>query len=229
MTILYDSFSVCGPRRKDEDYIAIREMPAPKRNVFVLCDGMGGHCLGDVASHLVAEHICGYWERNPDMDDSTAKVANACTEAMTAFNEKSRVEMGTTMTMVSIEGHKATLAHCGDSRIYMVRDRCIIYQSADHVALNPEGWPVITRAFFTGHTDYLPDIKEIDVRPGDMILLCSDGVHGNGKWRDLHDVLTAPADVRPSSRLIHTIEAIASRHAHDNYSAILIRIYADET
>lgn len=52
MKIYHEIFSECGPRRKNEDYIAVREMPEQGRSVFVLCDGMGGHHLGEVASKL---------------------------------------------------------------------------------------------------------------------------------------------------------------------------------
>ena len=79
--------------------------------------------------------------------------------------------MGTTMAMVAIEDNKALLAHCGDSRIYVVRDNLIIYQSTDHVALTPEGWTIVTRAFFTGRNNYDPEIKTIDVKVGDMMEL----------------------------------------------------------
>ena len=139
---------------------------------------------------------------------------------MIAYNNKSRVEMGTTMAMAAIEGNKALLAHCGDSRIYVVRNHEIIYQSTDHVALTPEGWPIITRAFFTGRNSYIPDIKEIEVEIGDMIFICSDGVYGNGKWSVLKDVLIET----PDYNTMEHIKAIAETNASDNYSAILIRI-----
>ncbi len=224
MKIYYGSFSECGPRRNNEDYIAIRQMTEQDRSVFVLCDGMGGHENGDVASRLVAEHICDYWVKNPKRQDSKKKVIDACDETMIAYNNRSRGEMGTTMAMVAIEGKKATLAHCGDSRIYAVRDHKIIYQSTDHVALTPEGWPIITRAFFTGRNNYKPDIEEIELEEGDMILICSDGVYGNGKWSKLRDLLThSEADECDLSE----IERLAADKAHDNYSAILIRICND--
>lgn len=220
MKILYEAFSECGPRRKNEDYIVTREMPDYDRYVFVLCDGMGGHKLGEVASELVAEHICDYWTKNPKRPNSEKKILDACLETKIAFDNKSRVEMGTTMAMVAIEGNKALLAHCGDSRIYVVRNGKIGYVSVDHVALTPEGWPIITRAFFTGSNNYIPDIREIDICSGDMILICSDGVYGNGKWGHLEDALRKDA----SSVNIDTIKAVAGKNAHDNYSAVLIRI-----
>lgn len=221
MKVYYETFSECGPRKNNEDYIAVREMPEFNCSVFVLCDGMGGHESGEVASKLVADHICDYWVKNPKRKDSEKKVIDACNETMIAFNNRSRGEMGTTMAMVAIEGNKATLAHCGDSRIYAVRDQKIIYQSVDHVALTPDGRPVITRAFFTGRNNHKPDIKEIQLEIGDMILICSDGVYGNGKWSDLKDILTSD---KPNRYLLTDIKNIASINAHDNYSAILIQL-----
>ena len=181
---------------------------------------MGGHHLGEVASKLVAEHICDYWTKNPKRKDSEKKIIDACDETMIAYNNKSRVEMGTTMAMAAIEGNKALLAHCGDSRIYVVRNHEIIYQSTDHVALTPEGWPIITRAFFTGRNNYVPDIKEIEVEIGDMIFICSDGVYGCGRWNEVKDALL-DGDTPDS---LGKIKEITGRNANDNYSAILIHL-----
>lgn len=225
MKVYYGTFSECGPRPNNEDYIAVREMPEENRSVFVLCDGMGGHDCGEVASKLVAEHICDYWVKNPRRPDSEKKILDACKETMTAFDNRSRREMGTTMAMAAIEGDKALLAHCGDSRIYVVRNHTIIYQSTDHVALTPEGWPIITRAFFTAHHNYTPEIKEIKLEVGDIVLICSDGVFGNGKWSGLKDILTDDDTVMYP---LKAIELMASEKPHDNYSAILIRICQDE-
>lgn len=139
MRIYYGSFSECGPRRNNEDYIAVRELSEQGRSLFVLCNGMGGHDFGEMASSTVAENICAYCVRHPLRPDSEEKVIDACRKTKIAFDDKSRVEMGTTMAMAAIEGNMATLAHCGDSRIYVVRDNRIIYQSSDHVAMTPEG------------------------------------------------------------------------------------------
>ena len=173
----------------------------------------------------MAEHICEYWTKNPKRKDSEKKVIDARDETMIAYNNKSHVEMGATMAMAAIEGNKALLAHCGDSRIYVIRNHEIIYQSTDHVALTPEGWPIITRAFFTGRNNHTPDIKEIELKIGDMIFICSDGVYGNGKWNALKDALEGR---NVYSDMLGSIEKIASEKAHDNYSAILICISRDE-
>lgn len=220
MKVCYESFSECGPRHMNEDHIAIREMAEESRSVFVLCDGMGGHDFGEVASRLVAEHICDYWIENTKHKDSVEKVMDACDDVMNAFNRKSNGEMGTTMAMVAIEGKNALLAHCGDTRIYVVRDKKIIYQSTDHVALTEEGYPIITRGFFTRRNNYAPDVKEIALQVKDKILICSDGVYGNGKWSDLNDAMKDDSSISPIER----VKKIASEHAHDNYSAIIICI-----
>ena len=94
----------------------------------------------------------------------------------------------------------------------------------DHVALTPEGWPIITRAFFTGRNNYKPDIDEMEVKIGDMILICSDGIYGNGKWNTLQEALTEDCF---GLYLLYQ-EKVAKENPHDNYSAILIKICDDE-
>lgn len=58
MQIEYATFSEAGPRSYNEDYVRIVEMPAQGRTLFVLCDGMGGHAMGDLASRTVGGCVC---------------------------------------------------------------------------------------------------------------------------------------------------------------------------
>lgn len=217
MKVYYETFSECGPRQKNEDYIKVIELLQTERFMAVLCDGMGGHCNGDIASKLVAEHICTYWRYNQSQKDSAIKINSACKESMIALNAKSSVKMGTTMAMVCINNDGALFAHCGDSRIYHIRYKEIIYRSVDHIGTTPEGWPIIKRAFYTGSDTYLPEIIEADCLPCDYIFICSDGVYGRRKEKALEEILCS------DNCSVESIRNLASSPAHDNYSGILIK------
>lgn len=218
MEARYETFSECGPRWKNEDYIKVIEFSKTGRFMAVLCDGMGGHRNGDIASKLVAEHISTYWRYNQSQKDSAIKINSACKEAMIALNAKSSVEMGTTMAMVCINDNGALFAHCGDSRIYHIRHKEIIYKSADHIGTTPEGWPIIKRAFYTDTDTYLPEISETGLLPGDYIFICSDGVYGGRKEKALEKILCS------DNCTMDSVKDLASSQAHDNYSGILIEI-----
>lgn len=202
-------FSERGPRNNNQDYIAYNA----EKPIFVICDGMGGHEHGDEASKTVAETIVRIWQSD---------VMSVCAEVSLALDscskQKEAKEMGTTMALASIVEDQLILAHCGDSRIYHIRDRKIIYQSVDHVALTDIGKPIITRAFFADSNRYTPDIYTSDFQSGDIIFMCTDGVYGNGKWSKLRDLLTS------KSVNIELIKNIAQEDAFDNYSGILLTI-----
>lgn len=216
MKIIYSSFSECGPRDKNEDYVKC--YGEVNTSVFVLCDGMGGHDNGEVASKLVAETIVDTFQKNVQSRSLSLQdlVISSCEKAKSEIDNCS--EMGTTAAIVAIKDNIAAFAHSGDSRIYHIRNGRIIYQSVDHIAISSSGNPVITRAFFPRTVNYKPDIYIANIEKYDRILICSDGVFGEGKWSALHDVL------RTENFSIHDIQEVASHIAHDNYSAILIEV-----
>lgn len=91
----YRIFSECGPRYKNEDTIGVVEMPEQNRSLFILCDGMGGHCNGDLASQTIVKSISNYWLGNPKRQDCEKKIIDASNEAMVALNKKAYCGMGT--------------------------------------------------------------------------------------------------------------------------------------
>lgn len=119
MKIKYTTISKTGRRSNNEDCFNVLEMPEYNRFMGIVCDGMGGHSFGEVASEVVCDAISKYWQDNTDTPDSDQKVVMACKKACNAINQKSydlsHAEMGTTMVMASIEGDKATIAHVGDT------------------------------------------------------------------------------------------------------------------
>ena len=125
MKIRYATISKEGRRSNNEDFFVVMDQQERGRFWGIVCDGMGGHACGEVASETVAHAVSAYWEQHAEERDSEAKVVEACQEATRAIEQKAREvglkEMGTTMVMASIEGDIVTIAHVGDSRCYLQR------------------------------------------------------------------------------------------------------------
>lgn len=223
MKIEYTTFSEIGKRRANQDVCRVVEMPEQNRTLIIVCDGMGGHSMGDVAAETVCNAICEFWMNNPDIPDSGTKVTEACRVASDALYARSRVvrpiEMGTTMVMASVEGNIVTIAHCGDSRCYLLRDGAVVYQTQDHA--DPHwGSEVVTKCFFSMASEVaVPDIAQLEVKPGDRIFLCSDGVYKSMAPQ----ILTARLqDDKPLDEVVDVIKFLCEKYSKDNYTGILV-------
>lgn len=134
----YASFSEAGVRRDNEDNCKVVTDPENDRYLFVVCDGMGGHAMGEVASRVVCETICNYWQL-ASFDNGVINVLKeAFKEASKALDVKAdmlkHVEMGTTMVLAAIDENHLAIAHAGDSRCYFFRPNVgVVYQTQDHV------------------------------------------------------------------------------------------------
>lgn len=222
MKIEYTTFSEIGKRRANQDVCRVVEMPEQNRTLIIVCDGMGGHAMGDVAAETVCNAVCDYWKTHPDCGDSVQKVIEACTQASDALYKRSRVvrpiEMGTTLVMASVEGNKVTIAHCGDSRCYLLRDGEVVYQTQDHA--DPHwGSEVVTRCFFSMNPEVAePEVARFEVQPGDRIFLCSDGVYKSMAPQ----ILTARLqDDKPLDEVVDVIKFMCEKFSTDNYTGIL--------
>ena len=226
MKIHYATISKVGHRSNNEDAFKVVEQAGNHRWMGIVCDGMGGHAMGEVASETVANSISAYWEREIDMPDSKEKVYAACREASKAVDKRAdsliHVEMGTTMVMASIENETATIAHVGDSRCYLQRpDEGIIYQTKDHIGLS-FGWEVVTRCFFSYRQEVtIPDVGCFKLKTGDRILLCSDGIYKSMA----PDILQARMmdDKRPEE-ILDVFDFLCEKSGDDNYTGIMIYI-----
>ena len=225
MKIEYTTFSEIGKRRANQDVCRVIEIPEHNRALMLVCDGMGGHSMGDVAAETVCNAICEFWMNNPDIPDSGTKVTEACRVASDALYARSRVvrpiEMGTTMVMASVEGNIITIAHCGDSRCYLLRDGAVVYQTQDHA--DPHwGSEVVTKCFFSMDSEVaVPDIAQFEVKSGDRIFLCSDGVYKSMAPQ----ILTARLqDDKPLDEVVDVIKFLCEKYSKDNYTGILAEI-----
>ena len=166
-----------------------------------------------------------------------------CHKASVAFDRKSfdmgHVQMGTTMVMASIEGNKVTIAHIGDSRCYLLRkgfsdwekfaetadvshvESNVVYETQDHVSLQ-FGWETVAKCFFSYRPEVaVPDIREFEIQPGDVIFLCSDGVNKYVRPDIMKERLM---DDRTPEEIADVIKFLCEKESQDNYSGIIIQI-----
>ena len=222
--VKYASFSECGIRTNNEDDIQIEVNQADGRYLFVVCDGMGGHDKGEIASQVVGSTICEYWEEASPDNDIEYVLREAFKQASDALDAKAdmfnHVEMGTTMVLAAIDGNELTIAHAGDSRAYFLRpDDGVIYQTKDHLAHSVWG-DSIDRSFFSYQRDKANvEIRQFDLQAGDRIFLCTDGV----PTIIVPDILTrrSMADKSPED-VADIIQFFCEKFSKDNYSGILI-------
>ena len=176
-----------GRRRRHNEDAYVVEPP-----LFAVADGMGGAKAGEVASGLAAAAV---QESGNDGQSGEARVEALIAEAnrrvfMRASEDREASGMGTTMTIALVEDDRVAFGHVGDSRAYLIRDGQLEQLTDDHslVAelvrsgkLTPEeaeSHPqrsVITRALGT-EADVDVDTFSVPVEPGDLFLLCSDGL-----------------------------------------------------
>ena len=204
MKISYTSFSEKGGRMDNEDCRSVLNID-DERKMFIVCDGMGGHAFGEVASKTVCDSISAYWEAHSQ-------------------EKKSGIyQMGTTMVMMSIEGQLATIAHAGDSRCYVIDLKGNVkYRTIDHIETGTPWIPYINRAFFTRHPEQaVPEIKQIELEPCDRILLCTDGLYNAIDDTTLLHTLQCGKDVE---QVAEKYDSICREKADDNYTAIIIEV-----
>ena len=241
-------FYEIGARAKQEDaiYPQLGRLSTSSR-VFVVCDGLGGHDFGEVASNTVADALAQWVHQNvsDEWPMNEGKVLAAVAYAQQCLNEAARQHpsdkpMGTTVAMLVLGNNGVVAAHIGDSRIYHVRPSkgAILYRSRDHSLVNDlfakgrltreetEASPkknILTRALIAAPMQgSQPDVALItDVAPGDYFLLCSDGVGGEVTDEKLLEVLQR-SDTSDLMKLA-ALQMLVKDGA-DNRSALLIRV-----
>jgi protein phosphatase len=224
MKIRLTTFSEAGVRRENEDFCQVVSAPDEGRYLFVVCDGMGGHAMGEVASRVVCEAICDYWQKVSTNGDIEAVLRDAFKEASKALDAKAdalnHVEMGTTMVLAAIVDDQLFIAHAGDSRAYFIRSNDkVVYQTKDHV--NHSVWgDFIDRSFFSYQQEKADvEMHHFKLQTDDKVFLCTDGVC----QFIMPDLLTrcSMADKSPED-VADIIQFLCEKFSKDNYSGILI-------
>ena len=237
------------PHQEDSMYPAHGALSASDR-LFVLCDGMGGHDAGEVASATVCEAMARSVANSVAdaealfTDDMLQKAVASAFDALDGKDTGAAKKMGTTMTFLKLHAGGATIAHMGDSRVYHIRpgktadDTQIMFRTEDHSLVNdllkvqaitPEEARVspqkniITRAM-QPHMDRRPkaDVYHTtDIRPGDYFYMCSDGMLEQMEDDNLRFNFSAMTG--DDENKVHVLTE-ATRFNRDNHTAFIIHI-----
>ena len=211
-------------------------------SVFVVCDGMGGHEAGEIASHMAVENIITAFYALKDEERSVALSLAFESANAGIFNEgtRTRTSMGTTGVAAVINGDTCTIANVGDSRAYLIRGNDIRQISRDHSLVNEQVAAgmlsvsdaekmyyrhVITRAL--GHQpDVVVDLFSFTVEQNDRILLATDGLINHVDDAELLSIVGQATGADAVERLI---DMANERGGSDNITALLVTIDAVDT
>jgi serine/threonine protein phosphatase PrpC len=206
--------------------------------LFAVADGMGGHLGGEVASNLALETI---------RDAFTAgqgSLVDQVTNANRVVFERSQSDrevrgMGTTLTAVVVEGAHVRLVHVGDSRGYLLRDGALHMLTKDHTvvakmveegeitAAEAENHPhrnIVTRVLGVESTVEV-DEGILDLKDGDRLLLCSDGLTGMVSHADIEAVLRDEPD--PQRAVERLVRDANDAGGVDNITAVLLDFHGE--
>ena len=207
-------------------------------DLFAVADGMGGHEAGEVASSLAVDAICKHIEASRQ----TAEAGYLLEEAIIQANKQifqmaqSKAEcagMGTTVTAIYIQEDRIYWGHVGDSRLYLLRDGRLMQVTRDHSlvgellqngSITPEqaqNHPhrnILTRAVGTAE-DLQVDCDSLVWEPGDLLLICSDGLTGLVSDEEILSVLVDTLSLEEKADLL--VDKALAAGGFDNITVIL--------
>ena len=186
-------------REHNEDFLGHVEPESPDRGwLFAVADGVGGQEFGEVASRAAVETLlAGYrsasaGEQHPALLQRLVQAANIKVYETGRDASPGGVAMATTIVACALKYDRATVAHVGDSRCYLIRHRHAMALTRDHTVVNEQVRLGLMSAkeAATAETRHVlsrtlgmelfvnVDVSEHQIEPDDVLLLCSDGLHG---------------------------------------------------
>lgn len=208
--------------------------------LFAVCDGMGGHAAGEVASSIAVQTIGAQAPIHADdiLLGAAVEAANAAVIEGAATG-KGKPGMGCTASCVLIENNKMAIAHVGDSRIYLLHHGTLVRLTHDHsyveelvdageitadeARVHPSR-SIITRALGSD-PDMYADHFTLDVSVGDRLIVCSDGLSSMVEDSGIEAI--AVSSVTPQSAADNLTSAALSAGGHDNITVIVVDVSDD--
>ena len=235
----YSITDVGQKRTVNQDFVFTSETPVGNLpNLFVGADGMGGHKAGDFASSYAVEVLLSTIREDENSNPVKiirAAIENANTQLLREASDNETMSgMGTTMVLVTIVGHYAYVANVGDSRLYLVDENKISQITKDHSlveemvrmgeisrddARNHPDKNIITRALGAGR-DVDVDFFDSRLPPGDILLLCSDGLSNLGPDEDIRQVIRTSETLEETGRRL--VSMANDNGGRDNIAVVLV-------
>lgn len=241
-----------NPHQEDSTYPLPNHLNNSDRT-FILCDGMGGHDAGEVASATVCQAMGNYIINDGHdaegvfSDDDLNQAIAAAFSALDEKDSGAEKKMGTTMTLLKLHNNGATVAHIGDSRVYHIRpgdngtDTQILFETEDHSLVNDlikigeltreearhsRQKNVITRAMQPNmERKPKPDIKHItDIKAGDFFYMCSDGMLEQEEMDSGESIKNIFSNAVKSVDDKVKILTEVTKNNRDNHTALIIHI-----
>jgi serine/threonine protein phosphatase PrpC len=221
-------------------YVATDRADVGRRgSLYVVCDGMGGHNGGSIASGTAVEAMLDAWRRF-EGSGLKKRLALAVDAANAAVRTKAAADvslrnMGTTLVAIAVRGDRAQVAHIGDSRCYLFRDGKAEQLTRDHTYLNdlieiglltpekarhhPER-NIITRCIGMGDS-LQTDFRAMTIRPGDRFLLCTDGLYN---YLEPEELLKESLERGPKEAADRLVAIANARGGEDNITCLVVRV-----
>ncbi len=211
-------------------------------NLFFVADGMGGHAGGDIASAIASQHIALADEPLETSAEAEQKLIDYIYQAKQKIDASVKQHpaitgMGTTLSALMVTGTKVTIAHIGDSRIYLARDGVVKQITSDHTfvqrlvdtgriteeeALTHPRRSVLMRVL--GDIEQFPevDIDTYETKPGDRWMACSDGLSGVVPSQLMENILLSNEDAQEACELL--VGEALEFGAPDNVTVVLVDV-----
>ncbi len=209
----------------------------PRGGLFAVADGMGGHAAGELAANLALDTLSSsFLNGNGSAPERLAEAVQEANLAVLRSAVGEYVGMGTTLVAMVIDRAAALIAHVGDSRAYLLRDRQLHRLTEDHSwvaeqvrlghlteeeARNHQWRSVVSNAL-GGEERVRLELYGLQVRRGDRLLLCSDGLSGVIEEADLYRILASQPN--PDNAVRQLIDRSNDEGGPDNITAIVVDI-----